>query len=229
MPIVRSSFSTSVLMFLSFGLTAGATAGCESSVSKGMSDGSGTSSDTSAMETSSALATACTAPSENCPCTVEGLTAACQGPQIHVGNYTSCAPGVSVCMAGTWSACLGKTLYQDVDSVSQDYASPCAAGTHVRWGALTVQGATPDDSHIVAAVQTSNTTAGLDVTASELVAVFDGDATSAWKGVDEGAALATDGIASGKMLRVTLTLERAGAGTSPSVMSWQVAPTCEAN
>jgi hypothetical protein len=223
--VTRRSLRDSFWKWLSLAAAVGSTAACSngSPESSDMVDGTGTSSE----QTSTVLGVACAAPSENCPCHDDGLTVACKGPQIHVGDYTSCLPGVRVCMSGTWGACVGKTLYQDVDAVTQDYTSPCSPGTHVRWSALTVQGLTPDGSQVDVGVQTSDTSTGLDTAASSLVGGFDGDAAAPWKSIDIGAALRTNGVASGRMLRVTLRLVRASqSAASPTIMSWQQASEC---
>jgi hypothetical protein len=116
-----------------------------------------------------------------------------------------------------------------VDAVTQDYTSPCAPGTHVRWGSLTIQGETPGGSEIAVAVQTANTETVLDVTPADLVGAFDGATTSSWKGIDVGAALAENGLDSGQLLRVTLRLIRASSSSpSPVVMSFQQGSQCVA-
>jgi hypothetical protein len=172
---------------------------------------------------------ACSTPSENCPCGDDGLTVQCTGPKIHIGNYTSCLPGVRVCMSGTWSACVGRSVYQDVDTVTQDYTSPCAPGKTVRWGALTIQGDTPGGSEIAVAVESADSTSALDAIEPSLVGGLDGASSAPWTGIDVGAALANDGLASAKLLRVTLRLIRASASSpSPVVMGFQQATTCVA-
>jgi hypothetical protein len=182
---------------------------------------------TGASPTAAPAAAACSTPSENCPCTDDGLTVQCTGPKIQVGNYTSCLPGVRVCMSGTWSACVGRTVYQDVDTVTQDYTSPCGAGQTVRWGALTIQGDTPGDSQIDVAVQSANSEAALDAGQPTLIGALDGTSTAPWSGIDVGSALANDQLGSGSLLRVTLRLVRtAPSNPSPVVMSFQQATTC---
>ncbi len=211
--------------WLSVAAVVGSTGACSNGTpeSSDMVDGTGT----SAEQASAALGVACGSPSENCPCDDDGLTVACKGPQIHVGDYTSCLPGVRVCMSGSWGACAVNTLYQNVDAVTQDYTSPCSPGTRVRWGALTIQGLTPDGSQVDVGAQTSDTLSGLDAAPSELVGAFDGDVAAPWKSIDVGAALATNGVASGQMLRITLRLVRAPqSSASPSIMSWQQASAC---
>src|SRR5260370_16678099 len=103
----------------------------------------------------------CLSPTDGCPCETEGAEAACKGPKIQSGNYTSCQSGVRFCAGGVWGACIGKTLYENVDSLTQDYASPCAAGTEVRWASLKLQGYAPNDSRIDVAVQTPHSLAHL--------------------------------------------------------------------
>jgi hypothetical protein len=132
-----------------------------------------------------------------------------------------------VCMSGTWSACVGRTVYQDVDTVTQDYTSPCGAGQTVRWGALTIQGDTPGDSQIDVAVQSANSEAALDAGQPTLIGALDGTSTAPWSGIDVGSALANDQLGSGSLLRVTLRLVRtAPSNPSPVVMSFQQATTC---
>jgi hypothetical protein len=223
--ISSRSFRESLWASMSLAAIVVSTAACGNgpAESSDLRDGVGTSSE----ETSASLDVGCSAPSENCPCDVEGLTVQCNGPKIHQGNYTSCLPGVRVCMGKAWGACVTRTLYQDVDALTQDYTSPCAPGTHVRWGALTLQGFTPDGSQIDIGAQTSDTLAGLDAAPSDLVGAFDGDASAPWENIDVGAALSTQGIGSGQMLRVTVRLVRASpSAASPSVMSWQQASSC---
>jgi hypothetical protein len=60
--------------------------------------------------------TGCTTPAEGCPCGQEGATVECQGPKIHIGDYTSCLPGKRFCVDGEWTLCVAKTLYPAPDA-----------------------------------------------------------------------------------------------------------------
>jgi hypothetical protein len=189
-----------------------------------MADGIGT-----IVEQNAAAApgVACGTPTEGCPCSEEGATVSCSGPKIRTGNYTTCTPGTRVCYGGAWSACVSKTLYQNVDSVSQDYASPCTGNTHVQWGALKIIGYAPGDSRVDVSVQTADTAASLDSAQSQQVGAFDAQAPT-WPTIDVGAALAARGEASGLQLRVTVALVRGTQGQSPSA-TWQQAWQCVPN
>jgi hypothetical protein len=222
---VPHRFYHSCWMLFALAAAAGSTSAC----SNGQANPGAMEDETSAVSqpSSAPAASACSTPSENCPCDDDGLTVQCTGPKVHVGDYTSCIPGVRVCMSGSWGACVGRSVYQDIDSVTQDYTSPCAAGTTVRWGALSIQGDTPGDSQIAVAVQTANSEGALDAAQPVLIGGLDGASTAAWSGIDVGAALANDGLGSGKLLRVTLQLVRASSSSpSPVVMSFQQATTC---
>ncbi len=232
--VIRSLSRTRILM-LALAATGFGTTGCSAGAANPGEIGdetSATSAVSAAPTTGTAAsaapaAAACATPSENCPCADDGLTVQCTGPKIQVGNYTSCLPGVRVCMSGTWSACVGRAVYQDVDTVTQDYTSPCAAGQTVHWGALTIQGDTPGDSQIAVAVQTANSEEALDESQPTLIGGLDGSNTAAWSGIDVGSALTNDQLGSGKLLRVTLRLIRtAPSNPSPVVMSFQQATTC---
>jgi hypothetical protein len=229
---VPRSLSRSRILLLALTAAAVGTTACSTgSPTPGeIGDETSTTSAVSAAPSSGAAtpaAAACATPSENCPCTDDGLTVECTGPKIKVGNYTSCLPGVRVCMSGTWSACVGRTVYQDIDTVTQDYTSPCAAGQTVHWGALSIQGDTPGDSQIAVAVQTANSQAALDEGQPTLIGALDGTSTASWNGIDVASALANDHLGSGNVLRVTLQLIRtAPSNPSPVVMSFQQATTC---
>jgi hypothetical protein len=151
---------------------------------------------------------------------------ACKGPKIQSGNYASCQAGVRFCAGGVWGACIGKTLYENVDSLTQDYASPCAAGTEVRWASLKLQGYAPDDSRIDVAVQTADSLAHLDTAALLRAGSFDSGAQSPWTGIDVNRVLTANGHAAAPFLRVTISLVRSSHNaTSPSV-AWQQASEC---
>ena len=231
MSFVIRSLSRPRILMLALATAATGTAACSSGSPNPGEIGDETSAVSAAPATtaagSTAAAAACAAPSENCPCADDGLTVQCTGPKIQVGDYTSCLPGVRVCMSGTWSACVGRAVYQDVDTVTQDYTSPCGAGQTVHWGALTVQGDTPGDSQIAVAVQTANSESALDEGQPTLIGALDGTSTAPWSGIDVGSALANDHLGSGNLLRVTLRLVRsAPSNPSPVVMSFQQATTC---
>ena len=55
----------------------------------------------------------CQSPAEGCPCSSEGVVATCKGSQIHIGDYTSCAPGERTCHSGFWGPCLSKTVHSN--------------------------------------------------------------------------------------------------------------------
>jgi hypothetical protein len=151
---------------------------------------------------------------------------ACKGPTIQSGNYTSCQPGVRFCTGGVWGACIGKTLYENVDSLTQDYASPCPAGTQVRWSALKLQGYAPGDSRIDVAVQTADSLSHLDTAALMRAGSFDNEAQSPWTGIDVNRVLTDSGMGSAPWLRVTVSLVRSSHNaTSPSV-AWQQGSEC---
>ncbi len=168
----------------------------------------------------------CASPSDGCPCAAEGAEVACKGPKIQSGNYTSCQPGVRFCTGGVWGACIGKTLYQNVDSLTQDYVSPCAAGTEVRWASLKLQGYAPEDSRIDVAVQSADSPSHLDTAPLMRAGSFDNEAQSPWTGIDVNRVLTAAGHGSAPFLRVTVSLVRASRNaTSPSV-AWQQGSEC---
>ena len=229
MSLAPRSLSRSRILLLALSAVAAATTACSNGGPNPGEIGDETSAAAavSAAPAAGTTTAACTTPSENCPCSDDGLTVQCTGPKIQVGDYTSCLPGVRVCMSGTWSACVGRTVYQDVDTVTQDYTSPCAAGQAVRWGALSIQGDTPGDSQIAVAVQTANSEAALDEGQPTLIGALDATSTASWSGIDVASALANDQLGSGNLLRVTLRLIRtAPSNPSPVVMSFQQATTC---
>ena len=150
---------------------------------------------------------------------------ACKGPKIQSGNYTSCQPGVRFCNGGVWGACIGKTLYDNVDSLTQDYVSPCAAGTEVRWASLKLQGYTPADSRIEVAVQAADSASHLDTAPLMRAGSYDSEAQSPWTAIDVDRVLAA-GHGSAPFLRVTVSLVRSSNNaTSPSV-AWQQGSEC---
>jgi hypothetical protein len=197
--------------------------------SRALQDGVGTS---AAKSTTSdgmppASPVACAVASEGCPCPRDGETVRCAGPKIHTGNYTSCEPGSRECTQGTWGPCIGKMVYQNADTLTEDYVSPCQAGTAVKWGATTLQGLTPGDSHIDLGVQTADTVAELASAPVVHVATFDGPTNSTWTSADVDALLAASGHAPASRLRITLALVRSSPGGSPPmVVDWRQAMTC---
>jgi hypothetical protein len=55
---------------------------------------------------------ACTVPDTGCACDMPGEVIDCAGPKLHIGSYTSCAPGRRVCGSdGVWGPCIGKTMH----------------------------------------------------------------------------------------------------------------------
>jgi len=168
----------------------------------------------------------CASPTDGCSCETEGAEVACKGPKIQSGNYTSCQTGTRFCTGGVWGACIGKTLYENVDSLTQDYASPCAAGMQVRWSALKLQGYTPNDSRIDVAVQTADSLEHLDKAPLLPAGSFDSGAQSPWTGIDVDRVLSTTSQGSAPWLRVTVSLVRSSqSATSPSV-AWQQGSEC---
>jgi hypothetical protein len=184
---------------------------------------------TQGHSTTAAPGPACTSPAAGCACTAEGTSIACLGPKIQTGNYTTCTPGVRFCSGGAWGACVGKALYQNVDTITQDFESSCAAGTGVAWSGLTLQGIAPGDSRIDVAVQTADAVAALGAAPLTRVGSFDATMTSPWSGLDVGAALAASGQASAPWLRVTIMLVRGSqSGASPTVAPPQMSSQCVA-
>jgi hypothetical protein len=139
---------------------------------------------------------------------------ACPGIKIHVGSRTICPPGVRICSGGVWGACLS-TDVSNASSETQDYQSSCAAGTQVRWGALTLQGQIPGDALVAIGIQSSDSPSGLDSQGYQLVAAF--DASLPWTPIDTGAILAAAGQSPGPLLRVTVLLVPASGGAIPTV------------
>lgn len=182
----------------------------------------------SAPATGSAAASdACSSPSEGCPCAQQGATVECQGAHIRTGNYTSCQPGERMCSNGTWGACLGKTVVQNVDEVTQDYTGGCSAGSHVRWGALSLEGLTPADSQIDVMVQSASSQEGLDVAESITLGAFGGATETSWTSADVQSLLDGAGVSTNGWLRVTLKLVQASHGGSlPTLAGWQEASSC---
>jgi len=170
---------------------------------------------------------ACAAAAEGCPCASDGETIACPGPKIHSGNYTSCAPGHRECVANAWGPCIGNTVYQNADALTEDYASPCQPGTAVHWGAVTLHGLTPDDSRIEVRVQAAESAARLDSAPVVNAGQFEGPTGFVWTSADVGALLARSGCATMSHLRVTLVLVPAShSGSLPAVVDWRPAIAC---
>ncbi len=171
----------------------------------------------------------CTPEAEGCPCTIEGATVSCPGPEVHTGNYTSCEPGERTCNGGAWGACVSMTIVQNADSITQDYASPCSDAAIVRWGAVSLDGLTPGDSFIDVRVQTAGSEAGLESAPFADVGRFEGPKNSSWTSADVQGELAAIGESSARWLRITLTLaESSKGGETPTVAGWQVASVCVA-
>jgi hypothetical protein len=174
------------------------------------------------------LVAGCMTPNEGCPCGGEGMEVTCKGPEVTTGDYTTCTPGVRFCTDGSWGACVGKTLYESVDALSQDYASPCPDDGHVLWGSLTLEGNTPANSSVGVSVQTAATEAGLDQAPLTPVAAFDATAPSPWPAINVDAALVLHGQTSATWLRITIALGKASqTNASPSV-AWQQTSQCVA-
>jgi hypothetical protein len=124
---------------------------------------------------------------------------------------------------------VGKALYQNVDTVTQDFESPCGVGTNVVWNALTLQGMTPAGSRVDVAVQTADTVASLTTAPMTRAGSFDATMMTPWSNLDVGAALAASGQTPDAWLRVTITLVRGAQGTAaPSVAPPQMSTQCVA-
>lgn len=224
-------------LLLSFIVLLGPAIGCGGAGPSDTGDGVGTislrsavssssSSRSSAASTATAPPPPCSSPTDGCPCAKDGATVSCPGPKIRTGSYTTCQDGERECRGGSWSACVTVAVVQNADQVTQDFSSPCNEGTHVRWGAFTLDGLTPANSSIAVAAQTADTQADLDAAGSFGLAQFDGSSTTSWTTPDADTALG----ASKAWLRVTLTLTPATqGGESPTVADWNQASTCVAN
>jgi hypothetical protein len=172
---------------------------------------------------------ACALPADGCPCDHEGAAATCLGPKVHTGNYISCAPAARECHEGTWGACEAKTVYQSAGALTEDAESPCGTTTRVRWGALTLAGASPGDAEIDVSAQTAATAAGLDSAPIVRLDPARAATLSSWTSVDVEAALAGRGESSQRWLRLTVDVVGAGsAGAVAKEMRWAQASTCVA-
>lgn len=219
---VLMSICASILAFAAVGCSGGAGDG-------GVSDGveNGSSAPRVAAGAASSGADTCSSPAEGCPCAQEGATVACQGPHIRTGNYTSCAPGERMCSNGTWGACVGKSVVQDADEVTQDYPAACPAGTSVRWGALSLEGLTPGNSQIQVSVQAAGSQEGLDDAPTFSLGSFGGATETSWTSADVQPILDRSGVSGEAWLRVTLKLVQASyGGALPTIAGWQEASTC---
>jgi hypothetical protein len=169
----------------------------------------------------------CASPSTGCPCAQEGAIVDCQGPHIRTGNYTSCAPGERMCSNGTWGACVGKSVVQDANEVTQDYPAGCASGKTVRWGALSLEGLTPGDSQIAVVVQAAGSQEDLDEAQAIPLGSFGGATDTSWTSVAVQPLLDSAGVSDEGWLRVTLTLVQAShGGALPTLAGWQEASVC---
>jgi hypothetical protein len=132
-----------------------------------------------------------------------------------------------MCTNGTWGACVGKTVVQDADEVTQDYPAACASGKTVRWGALTLEGLAPGDSQIQVVVQVAGSQEGLDEAADFFLGSFGGATETSWTSADVQPMLDGAGVSSDAWLRVTLKLVQASRGGAlPTLAGWQEASTC---
>jgi hypothetical protein len=170
--------------------------------------------------------TSCRVAAEGCPCTDEGDSVACPGATIRTGNYTSCSPGTRTCSDGAWGACVGKTAYKNADTLTEDYASPCAPANAVAWGAIDVQGYAPQGSTIEVLVQTAASQPALDTASMVRVSQLGGPTTSEWTSAEVDAALVASGVTPAAWLRITLSMQPAPDGASPMVVVWRQATTC---
>jgi hypothetical protein len=124
---------------------------------------------------------------------------------------------------------VGKTLYQNVDTVTQDFENPCGVGMNVAWNALTLQGMTPAGSRVDVGVQTADAVARLTTAPMTRVGSFDATMMTPWSNLDVGAALAASGQTSAVWLRVTISLVRGAQGAAaPSVAPPQMSTQCVA-
>jgi hypothetical protein len=224
-PVVRSVPCAVRVMLLLFATTPLVAACSTSTDSPKTEDGVG---ETQLAASVVPLGAGCATPNEGCPCDGEGMEVTCKGPEVTTGNYTTCTPGVRFCTDGSWGACVGKTLYESVDALSQEYASPCPDDGHVRWGSLTLEGNTPANSSVGVSVQTAATEAGLDQAPLTPVAAYDATAPSPWPAIDVDAALSLHGQASATWLRVTIALGKATPTSASPSVAWQQASQCVA-
>jgi hypothetical protein len=109
--------------------------------------------------------------------------------------------------------------------LKQDYGSECTPGTQVRWGALSIQGVTPQDSTVGVGIQTAPTESALDEGSYALVAGFDASSGFPWPAIDVGGALQALGRPSDLWLRVTVLLTPATGGAQP-MASWNQDSSC---
>ncbi|MBV9945733.1 MAG: hypothetical protein JOZ69_02675 [Myxococcales bacterium] len=169
----------------------------------------------------------CAAPAEGCRCDREGARASCSGPKVHTGNYTSCAPGERVCHGGAWGACAAKSVYLTGETATQDYVSPCRAGTYVAWGALTLDGVAAGSSAVRVYVQTADTAARLDAAPVVPLEAAPASGSAAWTSVEVDAALGARGESPMAWLRVSVeALPSAGGAAAPTIGDWRQAWTC---
>jgi hypothetical protein len=166
---------------------------------------------------------ACT--DQGCACDQEGATVACAGPKIQSGDYTTCAPGKRMCANGAWGACVGKTLYTSSDTLTEDYSSDCGTGSSVVWGAIDLQGKTPNGATVDVLVQTAASQALLDKATMVHVTEFSGSSSS-WTSPDVGAALSAAGVTPGAWLRVTLSVTSPNTSTPAQVTEWRQQSSC---
>lgn len=169
---------------------------------------------------------ACAVAAEGCPCDHDGDAVTCVGPKIQTGNYTSCEPGKRTCAAGAWGPCVGKTVYENADTLTEDYASPCQPATAVRWGTIALQGHTPDGSNIEVLVQTASSQSSLDDASMVRVTAFGGSTNSTWTSPDVDAALMASGQTPAAWLRITLSVTASPGGSMPQVVAWGQATSC---
>jgi hypothetical protein len=180
-----------------------------------------------AVSSSAGADDSCASPSTGCPCAQEGAIVDCQGPHIRTGNYTSCAPGERMCSNGTWGACVGKTVVQDANEVTQDYPAGCPSGTAARWGALSLEGLAPGNSHIDVVVQAAASQEGLDEAEALALGSFGGATETSWTSVAVQPILDRAGVSADGWLRVTLKLVQASnGGALPTLAGWQETSVC---
>jgi hypothetical protein len=170
----------------------------------------------------------CTRQAAGCACDAPGKSVACAGPVIHDGDWVGCPEGVQSCQSdGTWGSCISPELISAHGPFSQDYASPCGAGTHVRWRLNRIQWRAPADSAVDVSVRTAATQEGLEGAGSKALATLGGSEELTWSQSDVAPVLEAKGGRAADWLRVEVRL-RKGSGEGPwsAVQVWDQASEC---
>jgi hypothetical protein len=179
---------------------------------------------TSTSQPATEQSTACT--DEGCACDQEGATVQCAAPKVQSGDYTTCAPGKRMCENGAWGACVGKTLYTNSDTLTEDYSSTCSAGSSVHWGAVDLQGKAPDGATIDVFVQTAASQALLATATMVHVTEFTGASSTSWTSPDVTGVLTAAGLTTSAWLRITLSVASPDASSPAQVTEWRQETTC---